>query len=284
MGLGTLRPMGTTSPPTVLDLRDGPEPLRSWLAGLWGHRDVLVMLAKTDFQARYKRASFGIAWAVVVPLVQAVILAVVFSTVINVGSARNFGAYVMAGVLAWGYFAGAGAPGSTAIVDGSGLTDKVWFPRALLPLASVLANLPALGVSMAALVLAMPILGVGLPLRLALLVPACILLVAFSASLVLVLSALHVYFRDVRFLVQAALLVWFYVTPIAYPRQLLGHLRPIIDANPMTGVVELFHLATVGRDGPWIGPVLWGVLVTAALVVAGVEIHRRHDRLFADLL
>jgi ABC-type polysaccharide/polyol phosphate export permease len=271
-------------PLAVLELSDRPESIWAWAADVWAHRDVLLMMSKADFQVRYKRASFGVLWAVVVPLLQAVVVAVVFAKVIHVQSGFSFAAFVMSGVLPWGYFAGALAVGSTAIVDGSGLTDKVWFPRALLVLVPCISNLVGLAVSLVVLVAALPVLGVPLRPRILLLLPACVLLVTFTAALSLVLSALHVYFRDVRFLVQAALLVWFYVTPLAYPITLLGKLRPFIECNPMTGVITVFHLATVGSDHHWALPLAVAVGTTLLLLVAAAESHRRHDRLFVDLL
>lgn len=254
------------------------------MADLWSHREVLGMLARKDFQTRYKRATFGVLWAVVVPVLQALVMAVVFSRVIRVDAGVNFAAYVMTGILMWSYFATTLNVGSTAIVDGSGLTDKVWFPRAVLVLVPSLANLVGLGISFAALVGILPILGVGLSFRLLLLLPAALLLVSFTTALTLVLAALHVYFRDVRYLVQAALLVWLYVTPIIYPKGLLGRLAPLADFNPMTGVVSLFHLATVGHEPHWELPVLVSVVVTLALIATAVEVHRRRDRLFVDQL
>ena len=269
----------------VLDLDDRPASRRAWLLDVWNHRGVLAMLAKADFQVRYKRASFGVLWAVAVPVLQAVVLAVVFAKVIKVGNGRAFGAYVLGGVLAWSYFAGTVSAGSTAIVDGTGLTDKVWFPRALLPLVPTLANMVGLLVSLVALLVALPVLGVDVGWRLLLLIPAVVLLAALSAALSLCLAALHVYFRDVRFLVAASLLVWFYLTPIAYPRHLLGsRLGTLIDFNPMTGVVLLFHAATVGGDGPWRRALIVSVLATVLLTAVAVEVNRRHDRLFVDLL
>jgi ABC-type polysaccharide/polyol phosphate export permease len=270
---------------TTLELTDRPSSVWTWLAEIWRHREVLGMLSRADFQVRYKRASFGVLWAVVVPLLQSAVLAIVFSKVIKVGSGKSFAVYVLAGVIAWSYFAGVVGVGSTAIVDGSGLTDKVWFPRALLALVPTLANLVALAVSMLVLLAAIPILGVTTGPRLLLLVPATVLLVTFSASLSLCLSALHVYFRDVRYLVSAVLLVWFYVTPIVYPRSLLGSkLGGLVDLNPMTGIITIFQRATVGGADPWFRPLLVSVVVTAVLVVVGVEANRRYDRLFVDLL
>jgi ABC-type polysaccharide/polyol phosphate export permease len=274
---------GGTAAISVLELGPEPATFRAWLSDVAAHGEVLWMLAKKDFQTRYKRASFGVIWAVVVPFLQAAVMAVVFSKVVRVGSGHRFAVYVMSGVIAYSYFSSVLSIGSTAIVDGASLTDKVWFPRALLVIVPALSNLVGLAVTLVVLIATMPILGVAFHSQLLTLIPAAMLLIAFTCSLALVMSALHVYFRDVRFLVQAALMVWLYVTPVLYPKALLGGLAGVADANPMTGVVTLFHMATVG-DAHWQRPVLISVLVTLALAVVGAEVQRRYDRLFVDHL
>lgn len=274
----------TTTPIRVLDLDGRPPRLRAWLQELWRCRDVLRALARSDFHARYKRASLGIAWAVLLPLVQAAVLTVVFSRVIRVGTGAGFGAYVLAGVTAWGYFSPTLGTAATSIVESSGLTDKVWFPRALLPMAPAVANLVGLGISTALLLVLAPMLGGHVGVESLWLVPGVVLLVAFTVALSMVLTALHVYFRDVRYIVQAALLVWFYVTPVMYPAKALGGLRAVIDLNPMTGVVALWHAAVVGADGAWLRPVAVSALITLVLVGVAVEVYRRRDRLFVDEL
>jgi len=261
-----------------------PDGRRQFLASLVAHRHVFVMLARKDFQTRYKRASLGIVWAVAVPVLQGVVLAIVFSKVVRVQGTEHYGAMVFAGVVAFSYFASTLTAAVTSIVDGSGLTDKVWFPRILLVLVPAAANLVGLAVSVAVLIVALPFLGVGLSPRLALLVPAGALLLAFTAALSLVAAALHVYFRDVKFLVQAALLVWIYVTPVLYPREAVGDLGPWLDLNPMTGIVLLFQQAAVGGVDDLARPVAVSLVWTVALLVIGLEAQRRHDRLFVDLL
>jgi lipopolysaccharide transport system permease protein len=121
--------------------------------------------------------------------------------------------------------------------------------------------------------------------RLLLLVPAVALLVLLSTAMALCLSALHVYFRDVRYLVAAALTVWIYATPIIYPMKLLGpNVAHVVDLNPVTGIVILFHFATVGGTEQWRLPVVVSIFATVVLFAAGIEMNRRHDRLFVDLL
>lgn len=270
--------------PRELVLTSKPDPRAGWLSGLWLHREMLAILTRKDFQTRYKRASLGVLWAVAVPLLQAVVLAVVFSRVVRIASGSHYAIYVMSGVVAFSYFAAALAPGSTAIVDSSTLTDKVWFPRAILVVVPCISGLVGFAVTLVAVVVCMPIFGAPFSAKILLLIPASLLLIIFTTALSLVLAALYVYFRDVKYLVQASLLVWIYVTPVIYPQNQLGRFSSVVDANPLTGIVDLFHEATVGQ-APGLGiAVLVSVLVTITLAVIGIEVQRSYDRLFVDLL
>lgn len=279
---------GSLPPAEVTCIDSSPRTRREWLADLWAHRQVLAMLARKQFHVRYKRASFGVLWAVAVPAVQAAALAVVFSRFVHPRAGFSYPAYVVVAVLAWGYFAATLATASLAIVENSSMTDKLWFPRSILVLAECLANLPGLLISMALFLLLLPVLGVPYAPHTLLLIPAILLLVAFATSVSMVLSALHVYFRDVKYLIQAGLLVLFYLTPIAYPQRNVGNLARWMDFDPLTGLVNLFHLAAVGHASLWTADLtrslLVTIVVTVVLAVVALEVHRRHDRLFVDLL
>ncbi|HEV2370345.1 MAG TPA: ABC transporter permease, partial [Acidimicrobiales bacterium] len=237
------------------------------------------------FYVRYRRASFGLTWAVGLPLFQSVVLAVVFSRVVHIHTGTNFAVFVLAGMVVWTYFSNTLSAASTAIVDGSGMAARIYFPRVVLPLVSVLANLYGYAITVAILLILSPILGVGLGAGILWLVPATVLTVAMTAGACLVASALHVYFRDVRYLVTAAVIGWFYLTPVLYPLRLAhGPLHALILANPVTGLVELARAATAGADPGW----GWSALVSLAwallLAAAGLALHRRYDRVFTDLL
>lgn len=271
----------------VLDLGSEPATLRQWLRIMWDHREVTFVLARKDFHVRFKRASLGVLWAVAVPALQAAVMVFVFSHIIHTSRGVPYGAYVLSGILGWTYFASTLPAGVTSIVDGTGITDKVWFPRAILPIVPCLSGLVGLMISMILLLIAAPLLGADFGVRTLLLVPGCILLMALTTSITLVTSAAQVYFRDVRFIVNAGLLVWLYATPIMYPQSSVGGVGRFLDLNPMTGVVTLFHLAVLGTTesgGSWHKPVAISVAITLVLLVIGVEAQRRHDRVFVDLL
>lgn len=256
-----------------------------WLRDVRNHGEVFSILVRKDFQTRFKRASLGVLWAVAVPILQGLVMAFVFSKVVRLGGGDGFAAYVMSGTLAWSYFAGTIGSGVTSIVDGSGLTDKVWFPRLLLVGVPAVSNIIGLGISMVVLLAIGPLLGADYGPKLLLLLPATVLLVVLATGFSMVLSALHVYFRDTKFVVQAALLVWIYMTPIIYFRSLLEHWGRWLELNPMTGVVSLFHEAVgQGRDDSLARPLLISVAFAVVLLVVGAEAQRRHDRLFVDRL
>ena len=252
---------------------------------LWDSRELVAILARKDFYVRYRRASFGLLWAVGLPLFQAVILAVVFSKVVKIHAGANFAVFVLIGMVPWTYFSTTLATASTAIVDGSGLSTRIYFPRAVLPLVSVLANLYGYAITLVITLILCPILGVGLGLHSLWLVPAAALTVLLTAGAVLVTSALHVYFRDVRYIVTAAVIGWFYLTPVFYPLHLVhGLLRAIVLLNPLTGVVELMRRGTAAVDPGWASSAVIALVWAVALVAIGAALHRRFNRVFTDLL
>jgi len=270
----------------VLTLDDRPASLREWLGSLWRHRVVLLALAGKDFRVRYKRASLGILWSVAVPLFQTAIMVFIFSRVGNfgTGSSYSYAGFVLAGMVPWLYVSTSIPSSTTAIVEGATLTDKVWFPRAILALVPALSNLVTLAISTVILLVALPILGESLDPRIALVIPAVALATVFCASAGMLLGGLYVYFRDLKFIVQAGILAWFYVTPIVYPPSALHSAGPWLDYNPLTGIVGLFQHAAVGAPVPSHRALLVSLVTTLGVLVAAVVTHRRHDRLFVDLL
>ncbi|HEY8740796.1 MAG TPA: ABC transporter permease [Candidatus Dormibacteraeota bacterium] len=282
------------APPSILELDNRPQSWGSLLRELWRYRDVAYELSRTDFRARYKQASFGILWALAVPLLQAAVIAVVFARIAHLGGRDfNYPVYVISGVLAWNYFAMTFGTASAAIVDGADLTGKVWFPRLILPAIPTATNAVGFLASIVALVIITPLLGVGLGPQLLWLLPACALVLLFTLSLSALIAVLHVYLRDLRYMVQAGLLVWFYATPIIYPARVVHLPGGLFDFNPVTGMVDLFRLATLGPaatqaamggEGDITRAVIVSVVTVVVITALALELYRRHDRLVSDLM
>lgn len=267
------------------DLAGESTPLRVLLRRMIASRKLLVMLAKKDFFVRYRRASFGLTWAVILPLVQAIVLAAVFSHILRFHAGTNYPTFVYSGLVPWFFFSMSLPLATTSIVDGQEMATKVYFPRALLPLVPIGSGF--YGYVPAALILVgfALVFHVHLGLNWLLLLPATILMVILTSAFSLVLAALQVYFRDVRYLVTAALTVWLYLTPVLFPPgQLPGLMRHIIAVVPTTGMVELFRAGSVGAQPGWVGSLLVTAGWTAGLLVVAALLYRRYDRVFVDLL
>lgn len=268
-------------------LTDRPAPIRQIAADLWHSRDLVVMLARKDFVARFRRATIGMAWAVGLPLIQAVVLAAVFSAVARVKTPGvNYPTFVYTGTLAWSFFSGTITGASTAIVDQAGMASKIYFPRAVLPIVTVVSNVFAFLPSMVLLIVFALAFGVPLGLHTFLLIPAALTLIALASSFALVAAALHVYFRDMRYIVQAAVLPWFWASAVFFPLSYLHHgvLKTLILLNPATGVIVLFRAAIVGADRGWTAALPSCYAFIGVLFAAAILLYRRFDRVFVDLL
>lgn len=268
------------------ELRGETTPLRTLVRDMWRSRSLLRILARRDFYVRYRRPSFGMLWAIGLPLINAAVLAVVFTRIVRVETEVAYSAFVVAGVLPWTFFSACLTSATTSISDGGALATKIYFPRALLPLIVVGGNLYGLIPGLAVVVGIAALFGVN-PWPQVLFLPVAILVGVLLASAVgLVTSALNVYFRDIGYILQAGTTALFYGSAVFYPvwRVPEGPLRFLVELNPATGMVQLFRYAVIGPADVILTP-LWATAGwSIVLLVVAVLLHRRFDRLFADLM
>lgn len=277
--------MSTTTEIEVLRLDNGPSAPQQLAKTIWASRELINTLARKEFFVRYRRASFGVLWAAGLPLIQATVLSVVFSHVVRVHTSTSYPVFVFSGMCVWTYFTNTIMTGSTSIVDNASLTNKIYFPRAILPLVQVRANLYGLAINVVIVIALALGFQEGINLHIFILIPATILLVLLCSSMVLTLAALHVYFRDIRYIVQAVFTGLLYLTPVFLPLQRYPTaLRNVVLANPATGIAQLFHLAVDGSAARWGTAVLVSFGWTLVLGVLAVWLHCARDRVMADLL
>lgn len=265
------------------------EPARGWrlldLGELWAYRELLWVLTRRDVKVRYKQTVLGAAWAVIQPVTIMIVFSAVFGRLAGVPSeGYPYPVFVYAALLPWTFFANAVTASSHSLVGSAPLVTKTWFPRLLIPLASVGAGLVELAISTVILVLIMAWYGVAWTLGL-LAAPLLVAGVVFTALGVGTwLAALTVAYRDFRHVVPFLVQVWMFVTPVIYPTGLVPESwRWLLVLNPMTGLVDGFRAAFLGRpfDLPALGV---SALVAAAVFVVGVAYFERVERRFADII
>jgi ABC-type polysaccharide/polyol phosphate export permease len=268
--------------PTASQLRDPADEhisaRRRALALVW-------VLSRKNFQVRYKRAALGVAWAVLQPLFQTALLSFVFLVVFP-GTSKRIGHYpvfVLSGMLPWAYFSQAVSAATTSVVDNSGLVRKVRIPSWVFPLSAVGGIAQAFLASLAVMTVASVVVGEA-SWRLLLLPCAVVLQTAFVTSLGVLTCAFHVAMRDIKYLVDAFLMAFFYATPVLYSLERVPpHYRPIFAANPMGGILTLYRSATLGRPIAWSG-VFVSIGATIVLGTLAWWAQRSRSGEFADLV
>jgi lipopolysaccharide transport system permease protein len=266
------------------------EPTRglAWpnLATLWRFRELLYFLVWRDVKVRYKQTALGAAWALLQPLIQMVVLTVVFGTFARLPSdGYPYAAFVYAALVPWTYLATAVAAASTSVVADQGLLTKVWFPRLVLPLGSVVRPAVDFALSVAAAVVLIMWFGIA-PTWDLLLVPAWLALATATAlALGLWLSALHVRFRDVQHLIPLLLQIWLFASPVAYPVSLVPERWHWLYAlNPAAQVIEGMRASLLGKPDPLIDALPACLALVAVVLIGGALFFRSMERTFADVV
>jgi lipopolysaccharide transport system permease protein len=253
---------------------------------VWDYRELLYFLVWRDVKVRYKQTVLGVAWALVQPVATMVVFSIVFGRLAAMPSdGIPYPLFSLAALVPWTYFATAVTQGAASLVGSQHLVSKVYFPRLLVPLSSVVT--PLVDAVVALSVLAALMLWYGGWNGAALIaLPGFVLLAvaaAFAASLWL--AAINVQFRDVRFVMPFLVQFWLFVTPVAYPASLIApQWRAWYALNPMATVVDGFRWSLLGAPAPPPSAVVVSSLVVAALVASGLRYFRRTQGLFADVI
>lgn len=265
-------------------------PLRGWVPfefrKLWEYRELLYFLIWRDVKVRYKQTLLGGAWAVLQPFLTMVVFSVIFGYLAKVPSdGIPYPVFTFTALLPWTLFAHAVSESGNSLVLNQQLITKVYFPRLVIPLASVLGGLVDFGIGLVVLFGMMAYYGIPLTST-ALTLPLFLILeMATALAVGLWLATLNVQYRDVRYTIPFLVQFWLFITPVAYSSSLIPERwRILYGLNPMTGVVEGFRWALLGKEGA-VGPlVLISVLVVVGLLAGGLYYFRRMEETFSDVI
>jgi lipopolysaccharide transport system permease protein len=265
------------------------EPIKGWRMldwrELWAYRELLWVLTARDIKVRYKQTVLGAGWAILRPFITMVIFSVVFGQLAKMPSdGYPYPVFVYAALLPWTFFATAIGTSGGSLVGSSHLVSKVYFPRLIIPLSSVGAGLVDLLISTGILLLMMLYYGVGWSWNL-LAAPLLLLFVIFTALGVgTLLSALTVAYRDFTHLTPFMVQIWMYITPVIFPVSLVPERwQWLLYLNPMTGLVEGFRSAFLGKPFDW-GGLGISFAIAIAIFLIGVAYFEKVERRFADII
>jgi lipopolysaccharide transport system permease protein len=256
------------------------------LHALWEYRELLYFLTWRDIKVRYRQTAFGVAWAIIQPLLLMGAFSIFFGLLAKVPSdGIPYPIFSLSALLPWQLFAHALAQSSQSLVANDKLITKVYFPRLVIPLSAVLSGLMDFSVLFVVFLVVMLCYGMA-PTMALLTIPFFVLLAVGSAlSVGLWLSALNVQYRDVRYAIPFFIQFWFFVSPVAYPSSLVpGFWRLLYALNPMAGVIDGFRWALLGNSSAPGWELTMSLAVIVLLLVGGLFYFQRVERTFADVV
>jgi lipopolysaccharide transport system permease protein len=266
-------------------------PPRGWqlpnLRELWDYRDLLYFLVRRDVSIRYRQTLIGTVWAILQPLLLAVVFSVFLGHYAKVrsGAGVPYPVFALTGMAMWLYFSQAMQFASDSTVASRELIAKVWFPRLVIPIAAVVP--PAIDFVPAFVVALVVQLAYGVvpPVQILLVPVLAVLTLVTALGIGLWLSALNVKYRDIRLVVPFVVMVGLFVTPIVYPFDLVpSSVQPIYALNPMVGVLEAYRWMLF-QKADWPGALLLiPIGMSLVLLVTGAIYFTRAERGFADVI
>jgi lipopolysaccharide transport system permease protein len=275
-----------TAANSVVTLR----PSRGWvslnLSELWEYRELFLFLTWREVSVRYKQTVLGVAWAIIQPVMSMVVFTVFFGGLAKMPSdGVPYPIFTFAALVPWMFFSNGLTQSANSLVGNANLIRKVYFPRLVAPVATVLSGLVDFILAFIVLLGMMVYYGLFPTINIAWLPVLVLLALITSLGIGLWFSALNVEYRDVRHAVPFLTQLWLFATPIAYPSSLLLEpWRTLYGINPMVGVVEGFRWALLGTDtagGPMIAV---STVIAVVIFVGGAFYFRRMEKTFADVV
>jgi lipopolysaccharide transport system permease protein len=262
---------------------------------LWRYRDLLVMFVKRDFVSFYKQTILGPLWFFIQPIFTTIVFSFVFGNLAGIstdGLPKNL--FYLTGITSWAYFSDCLIKTSTVFKDNASIFGKVYFPRLIMPLSIVVSNLVRFGVQLLLMLCMMvyfyffPIAGTSFTITTGLLLfPFLVLLMALlGLGMGLIITAMTTKYKDLTFLVTFGVQLLMYGTTVIYP---LSYAREkgysqLVELNPMTGIIEAFRYAFLGKGEFTIWSLGYSFLVTIIILFFGVIIFNKTEKNFVDTI
>jgi len=255
------------------------------LGELWRYRELLYFLTWRDVKIRYKQAVLGFLWAFIQPFLKMVVFSVVFGGLAKMDSEGfPYPIFLYAGLLPWQFFADAVNRSGQSIVSGANLITKVYFPRIIMPVASVGAALVDFAISFGILIAMMFYYRVSPSGSILMVLPLVLVTILCALGIGIFVSALNTAYRDFRYALPFLVQIWMFLTPVIYPVTIIPERwRWLIALNPMAGIVDAYRSAILGKPFAWenLGISLG---IATVMFLIGLAYFRKTERYFADIV
>lgn len=272
------QPIAVITPPKGWQLVDWKE--------IWRYRDLLLALASRDIRLRYRQTLLGVAWVLIIPLLSAGIFTFVFGKVAKLPSEHvPYILFAFVGTMAWNLFNSIITNSISGLLSNANMISKIYFPRMVLPLSTMLGGLLDFSVALGLLIVLLVVYHI-VPSFAILTFPFWLLLLLATALGIGFMSAAGaVSYRDVRQVMPVFLNMLLYASPVAYSANIVsGKLRFFYMLNPLAPILQGFRWAVFGVSPPSIGNVVYAVFSAGLIFAVGALVFRNTERGFADVI
>ncbi|SEH25549.1 lipopolysaccharide transport system permease protein [Methylobacterium sp. 275MFSha3.1] len=254
--------------------------------GLWQYRDLLRVLILRDLKVLYRQTAMGASWAIAQPLFTVLIFTVIFGHFAKIPTdGAPYALFAGSAVVLWTYFSEAVRRSANGLVAEAELIRKIYFPRLVIPLATVVSPMVDFAIALGVLLALMAWYGAVPDWHLVLAVPTLIVTAMLALGVSLWLGPINVRFRDIKHTLPFVIQIWMYASPIVYASSIVpASVRWIYALNPMVGLIEAFRFAILGGTPPHAFAVAVSVTAAFALLISGLIFFQRMERSFADVI
>lgn len=247
---------------------------------------MLKKLTLREIKARYKQSFLGFFWVILSPLFQMLIMSFVFSHIVKFDTVGfPYPIFIYIGLLPWFFFNFSIGSSMGALLENASLLKKIYFPREIFVLSTIFAKLFDFILSSTILVGMMFFYQISFSWYMLLVIPILLIQIVFTFSVGLLLSALNLFYRDVQYLVNLALTLWFYLTPVIYATEFFPEqYRWIFKINPLSVFINAYRQVILNADYPNWGSLLIASIISVGLLVFAYKIFKKLEGTFADVV
>lgn len=260
--------------------------MMSYIQDLIQYRELLYFLVMREVKAKYKQTALGVAWAILQPLSLMLTFTVVFSFFARLPSdGAPYALFSYCALLPWQFFAGVMGRGVGSLLSNQVLVQKVYFPREIILIAVVLSALVDFLISASLFVVLLWFFGIPWTLHSFLIIPVFLIQISFVLGIVLILSPMNVFYRDIGLVIPLVVQLWMYATPIIYPLSVVPErLRPYYLLNPMAGIVDAYRKLLLHGTAPDYSALTFAAVVSCVTLIGGLIYFKRVEFRLADVL
>lgn len=257
------------------------------IKAIYKWRELLWQMVSREVKARYKQSILGYFWVILNPLAQMLVMSFAFSIILRIptNSASNipYSIFLFVALLPWNLFSNSLSSASASLVSSGNLITKIYFPRTILVISTIIAKIIDFLFATSVLIIYMIVYQIPININILWIFPIFFIQQIFTLGLSLFFAAANLLYRDIQYLLNMVLLLWLYVTPVIYPADLVPEkYRIIFQANPMAVIINAYRQVILGGGDPKYSSLIIATLVSFIILLIGLSYFKSREKIFAD--